>query len=75
MSDNRCSCSNARAGYGYDRTHLHMCGVSAFPDNPVLAMAYVPMQTDFELYSCKKALACGTIFPALDKPFLAGGCK
>lgn len=75
MNDNRCSCNNARANHGYDHSRMNMCSLSAFPENPVLAMAYVPMQTDLEIYSCKKALACGTLFPALDKPFLAGVCK
>ena len=41
-----------------------------------LAMAYVPMQCLKNAYSLEKALMAGTLFPELDKPFLAakGGC-
>ena len=35
----------------------------------VLAMAYVPMQTWCDLYDSHEALARGTQFPELDKPF------
>ena len=36
----------------------------------VVAMAYVPWQEWGELYDEEKALARGTLFPDLDKPFL-----
>lgn len=39
-----------------------------------LAMAYVPMQSWGETYTPEKALCRGTIFPALDLPFMRGGC-
>lgn len=39
-----------------------------------LAMAYVPVQTWGETYTPEKALCRGTIFPALDLPFMRGGC-
>ncbi|WP_330397633.1 spore coat associated protein CotJA [Lachnoclostridium sp. An196] len=41
------------------------------------AMAYVPWQHWHRVYDLDKALACGTIFPELDKPFLGvrGGCR
>lgn len=39
-----------------------------------LAMAYVPMQSWGETYTPEKALCRGTLFPALDLPFLRGGC-
>ena len=42
------------------------------PENPVVAMAYVPFQTDIAVYDAAKALQRGTAFPVLDKPFLAG---
>ncbi|MBQ8028984.1 MAG: spore coat associated protein CotJA [Clostridia bacterium] len=38
-------------------------------------MAYVPFQESNDVYSCEKALVRGTIFPVLDKPFLAGCCR
>ena len=39
----------------------------------VLAMAYVPVQHLDEVYEVDTALDRGTLFPELDKPFLAGG--
>ena len=38
-----------------------------------LAIAYVPWQIFDELYDVKKSLCTGTVFPCLDKPFMAGG--
>lgn len=38
-----------------------------------LAMAYVPWQHFGNVYEPDKALFVGTIFPELDKPFLAEG--
>ena len=38
-----------------------------------LAMAYVPWQYFTTVYEPDRALEVGTIFPELDKPFLAGG--
>lgn len=57
------------------------CG--CMPDNAYMksefvpAMAYVPWQYFTTVYETDKALEVGTIFPELDKPFLAGGrcCK
>lgn len=45
-------------------------------DYPV-AMAYVPWQQWYTVYDLEKGLACGTIFPELDKPFrgVRGGCR
>ncbi len=37
-----------------------------------LAMAYVPVQEWGDLYTEDAALQNGTLFPALDKPFLGG---
>ena len=42
-------------------------------DEFVVAMAYVPWQYFTTVYDTDKALEVGTIFPELDKPFLAGG--
>ena len=39
----------------------------------VVAMAYVPWQHFKTTYELDKALETGTIFPELDKPFLAVG--
>ena len=51
------------AGMGMSRTPDFM------PKNPVLAMAYVPMQQQGEMYEPEAGLQAGTIFPDLDKPF------
>lgn len=48
---------------------------SALPENPVVAMAYVPFQTDLNVYDENKALSVGTLFPVLDKPFTGRGVK
>ncbi len=39
-------------------------------DGMVVAMAYVPWQEWDDIYSEEVALCNGTLFPALDKPFL-----
>lgn len=43
---------------------------SEFPKDTPLAMAYVPFQKWEEPYDRETALSRGTIFPALDKPFI-----
>lgn len=48
--------------------------MSPLPETFSVAMAYVPFQECNDVYSCDKALCAGTIFPVLDKPFLAGCC-
>lgn len=48
---------------------------SALPEDPVVAMAYVPFQTDITVYDEMKALTVGTLFPVLDKPFTGRGKK
>ena len=42
-------------------------------EHMTLAMAYVPWQHFKTTYELDKALETGTIFPELDKPFLAVG--
>ena len=48
---------------------------SALPEHPKLAMAYVPFQTDLNVYDEMKALKCGTLFLCLDKPFHGCGAR
>lgn len=43
-----------------------------FPAQISLAMAYVPMQRFENLYDDEKGFMTGTIFAALDKPFIGG---
>lgn len=47
----------------------------ALPANPVVAMAYVPFQTDSATYDEFNALVCGTLFPCLSKPFKGSGSR
>ncbi len=49
---------------------------AAQPDCPPMpVMAFVPVQTWDCAYTCGQALARGTLFPSLDKPFKGkGGC-
>lgn len=46
-----------------------------FPEKTSVAMAYIPFQENNDVYPSEKALHSGTIFPVLDKPFLAGCLK
>ncbi len=45
------------------------CVTTALPENPVVAMAYVPFQLDKTSYSPEVALREGTLFCVLNKPF------
>lgn len=49
--------------------------IPALPKNPEVAMSYVPFQTDTATYDEVKALASGTLFPCLNKPFKGCGTK
>ncbi len=45
------------------------CVTTEFPNDTVVAMAYVPFQLDKTSYSAEMALYEGTLFPVLNKPF------
>ena len=45
---------------------------AASAQQPALAMSYVPMQALRSAYAPEEALAAGTLFPELDKPFQGG---
>ncbi len=50
--------------------------LSSFPADYAVAMAYIPYQQNADSYDADKALARGTLFPVLDKPFLGkAGCS
>lgn len=49
--------------------------ISPLPENPVVAMAYVPYQNPVTIYSANQGLEQGTLFPCLDKPFCGVKCK
>ena len=59
----RCSCSTGSAPTPRNREMVS-------DENFALAMAYVPMQQFEETYDPEQALDNGTLFPALNKPFL-----
>ena len=44
------------------------------PEDTVVAMAYVPFQTELVTYTSDEALCNGTLFPELDKKFFGGKC-
>jgi hypothetical protein len=46
-------------------------GITSLPENPVIAMAYVPFQISNNVYSAEQGISVGTMFPELDKPFEA----
>lgn len=48
-------------------------GITRFPKNTPLAMAYVPYQQWGEVYDSSDALENGTLFPELNYPFGKGG--
>ena len=55
----------------------HNCECKTMPKVPydmVLAMAYVPFQTELVTYTSAEALCNGTLFPELDKKFYGGKC-
>lgn len=63
-------------GRFYDRHENCDCvSLSRLPETMAVAMAYVPYQECNDVYPCEKALWQGTVFPVLDKPFLAGCCR
>jgi hypothetical protein len=45
------------------------------PEKPVTTMAYVPFQTDKEMFETEIALNKGTLFVDLYKPFCRGALK
>lgn len=44
------------------------------PDDTVVAMAYVPFQTELVTYTSAEALTNGTLFPDLNKQFYGDVC-
>lgn len=45
--------------------------IRPLPEKTVEAMAYVPFQNASRLYSPEHGIQTGTLFPELNKPFLA----
>ncbi|MBR4622527.1 MAG: spore coat associated protein CotJA [Ruminococcus sp.] len=55
---------------GKDDSSDNQQGISSFPDETPIAMAYVPFQQWEKPYDPETALCRGTLFSALDKPFI-----
>lgn len=79
--NNKPSCLNPRTanpscGCGYPQkvSPANVMPMHDCLDNFALAMCYVPWQHWDKIYDLEKALACGTIFPELNKPFLGSRC-
>ena len=66
IGNSRCSCQAAAAA---------AMPVECTPDGQpmVVGMAYVPMQVLNTVYEPEEGFCIGTIFPELNKPWLAGG--
>lgn len=89
--NNNRSCDRLSVSHPAHRAGLDFCTESTPCADPVscsenirtisdhvLAMAYVPWQQFSSVYEPDRALSAGTIFPELDKPFLAakgGRCR
>lgn len=71
---------NEYGGYRYPQRQVQKretChgSISALPENYVVAMLYVPMQTDTTMFDEMKAFECGTLFTVLNKPFAGKCCR
>ena len=58
-----CCMNNYDCGCGFDE------GTNVFPDNPMLAQSYVPIQTLDKTFTPCCGLKNGTIFPELVSPY------
>ena len=68
------------SGYRYPQRQTQrrdVChgSITALPTNYVVAMLYVPMQTDTTMFDEMKAFECGTLFTVLNKPFAGKCCR
>ena len=68
-----CGCSLPHKDICDSRAEAHLA--SACDGHPALSMVYSPYQHYDMLYSANEALARGTLFKELDKPWIAGGMK
>lgn len=59
---------NEHCGCGFDDDNYE----DVFPDNPMLAQSYVPIQTMNETFTPCVGLKNGTIFPELVSPYMPG---
>lgn len=59
-------CNNNDCGCGFDEDNE----ISVFPENPMLAQSYVPMQFMDKTFKPCVGLKMGTIFPELVSPYM-----
>ena len=52
---------------------MNQNGYNDYDDNNILGICSVPMQKWGQVYDEDTAYSVGTLFPALNKPFLSGG--
>lgn len=67
----KCGCSNDK----YEQIPHCECEQKCRPVNEVPVMVFIEMQKFGKMYNEAEGLKRGTIFPALDKPFMGGGCN
>lgn len=67
-----CGCGNTQA----QGTHSGICGSDKMyrPQEELPVMVFIQMQQFGKMYNEAEGLQRGTLFPALDKPFMGGGC-
>ena len=70
VSNNSC-CNNEDCGCGYDDDDNNSCG-DIFPENPMYAQSYVPIQCMDKTFKPSVGLQKGTIFPELVDPYCPG---
>lgn len=80
---NRCGCgnvqsaqSNKRKGSNVESEQIPHCECEQMcrPVNELPVMVFIEMQEFGRMYNEAEGLQRGTMFPALDKPFMGGGC-
>lgn len=62
---NLCTMPTSNCDCGFD-----MGAESVFPDNPMLAQSYVPIQKMNKVFTPEVGLKMGTIFPELVSPYM-----
>ena len=58
-----------------EKDNHYYLGLTPLPDDTVTTMAYVPFQTDREMFDDETAFCKGTLFKNLNKPFCRGALK
>lgn len=75
MNNYQYKTNRRQTGFSISQDSIYTGYTTALPENPVVAMAYVPFQTDSTVYDEMQALKYGTLFPVLNKPFVGRGSR